>query len=209
MPGLGQGPATPAGASPDVAAEIYQRLAGPVYGQALLILGDEILAERVTRDVIVNEVARPPRPAESAAAASRRLAVSVLRRCQELAPDQVRVPGRRRPGGGVRSRSHRVRRSMEREALALVLFGGFGYRQVGQVLAIPAAEAAALLRTAMLSRAGLAGRVSRARLTRAGDGGTNHRPFGTMSVWPHTSHYCAVLTSEAGTRCRWRTCARS
>jgi hypothetical protein len=87
------------------------------------------------------------------AAASRRLAVAVLRRCQELAPDQDRIP-RRRPGGGVRSRSHRVRRSTEREALALVLFGGFEYRQVGQLLAIPAAEAAALLRTAMLSRAG-------------------------------------------------------
>lgn len=70
-----------------------------------------------------------------------------------LAPDQDRIP-RRRPGGGVRSRSHRVRRSTEREALALVLFGGFEYRQVGQLLAIPAAEAAALLRTAMLSRAG-------------------------------------------------------
>jgi hypothetical protein len=155
MHGLGQGPATSAGTSPDVAAEIYQRLAAPVYGQALLILGDEIMAERVTRDVIVDEVARPPLPAESTAAASRRLALSVLRRCRELAPDQDRVP-RRRPGDGVRSRSRRVRRSTEREALALVLFGGFEYRQVGQVLAIPAAEAAALLRTAMLSQAGLA-----------------------------------------------------
>jgi hypothetical protein len=155
MHGLGQGPATSAGTSPDLATEIYQRLAAPVYGQALLILGDEIMAERVTRDVIVEEVARPPSPAESADATSRRLALSVLRRCRKVAPDQDRAP-RRRPGGGVRSRSHRGRRSMEREALALVLFGGLEYRQVGQALAIPAAEAAALLRTAMLSRAGSA-----------------------------------------------------
>lgn len=154
MHGLGRGPATSAGTSPDVAAEIYQRLAAPVYGQALLILGDEIMAERVTRDVIVDEVARPPLPAESTAAASRRLALAVLRRCRELAPDQDRGRPRRRSGGGVRSRSRRVRRSTEREALALVLFGGLEYRQVGQVLAIPAAEAAALLRKAMLSRAG-------------------------------------------------------
>ncbi len=154
MHGLGQGPATRAGTSPDRAAEIYQRLAAPVYGQALLILGDEIVAERVTRDVIVEEVARTPLAAESADEASRRVALSVLRRCQEVALDRGRVPRRRRPGGGVRPRSQRVRRSMEREALALVLFGGFEYRQVAQALAISAAEAAALLRTAMLSQTG-------------------------------------------------------
>jgi hypothetical protein len=153
MHGLGQGPATRAGTSPDRAAEIYQRLAAPVYGQALLILGDEIVAERVTRDVIVEEVARAPLAAESANEASRRVALSVLRRCQEVALDRGRVP-RRRPGGGVRPRSQRVRRSMEREALALVLFGGFEYRQVAQALAISASEAAALLRTAMLSQTG-------------------------------------------------------
>jgi DNA-directed RNA polymerase specialized sigma24 family protein len=39
----------------------------------------------------------------------------------------------------------------EREVLGLVLFGGLEYRQAARELAIPAPEAAALLRTALIS----------------------------------------------------------
>jgi hypothetical protein len=42
---------------------------------------------------------------------------------------------------------------MEREALALVLFGGLGYRQAGREIGITAPETAALLRAALVSLA--------------------------------------------------------
>jgi hypothetical protein len=50
-----------------------------------MILGDEDLAEQVTCDVIVDECTKRPVSREVAAAASCRLAVSILRRCRELA----------------------------------------------------------------------------------------------------------------------------
>jgi hypothetical protein len=153
----------PAGVPGGLAAEIYHRHAATLYGQALLILGDEGLAEQVAGDVIVDECARPPTAQEDADEASRRLAVSVLRRCQRLRTDQARrdrLSRRRLRGGGggcVRAGSPWVVHSREREALALVLFGGLEYRQAGRELALPASETAALLRAALISLADLSG----------------------------------------------------
>jgi hypothetical protein len=58
MRGLGKAVVNPAGVSRGLAAEVYRRHAATLYGQALLILGDEGMAERVARDVIVEECAR-------------------------------------------------------------------------------------------------------------------------------------------------------
>jgi hypothetical protein len=145
----------------DRAAEIYDRYAAALYSQALLILGDKQLAEQVACDVILDELTEPAVPREDADAASR-LAVSVLRRCQALLasgswPDQA-APGRR-PGTGTARISWRdFLTSKEREVLGLVVFGGLDSRQAARQLAIPARQAAALLRAALT---GLPGRPSR------------------------------------------------
>jgi hypothetical protein len=154
MLGFGKDVVNPAGVSRGLATEVYHRHAATLYGQALLILGDEGMAEQVARDVIVDECARPPTAPQDAADASRRLAVSVLRRCQGLRADQARrdrFPRQRR--GSVRAGSPGVVHSSEREVLALVLFGGLEYREASRELAIPASEAAALLRAALISLA--------------------------------------------------------
>jgi hypothetical protein len=118
--------------------QIYQRYGPALYSQALLILGAKDLAERVAGDVIAAESTRLVVPQEGEQAATHRLAVSVLRRCRELAP-------------GPNPADSQLPLRREREALSLVLFGGLGYRQVGRELAIPAREAAVLLRTALMS----------------------------------------------------------
>jgi len=157
---LGSVPAD-GGTGRDRAAEIYDRYAAVLYSQALLILGDERMAEQVACDVILDELTGPAVPREGADAASR-MAVSVLRRCQALLasgswPDQAATC--RPPGTGTARISWRdFLTSKEREVLGLVLFGGLDSRQAARQLAIPARQAAALLRTAL---AGLPGRPSR------------------------------------------------
>ncbi|MDQ2815027.1 MAG: hypothetical protein M3Z75_25040 [Actinomycetota bacterium] len=137
-----------------MAPEIYRRHAAALYQQALLILGDESSAEQVARDVILDELTRSA-SRESADVAARRLAVSVLRRCQALTaglPPDDQIPRPRPPGTkGDRAGSPDLRCRQEREALSLVLFGGLGYREVGRELALPAPETAALLRAALIS----------------------------------------------------------
>jgi hypothetical protein len=177
---LDQATVTPAVASRAETPQIYQRYAAALYGQALLILGQKDEAEQVACDVMVDESTRLLVSREDADAASSRLAVSVLRRCRELTvasipkspapsapPDasavpealgatddripRPRPPGRLRPpGGGGQADSLALLRRPEREALSLVLFGRFGYRQVARELAIPPREAAALLRAALI-----------------------------------------------------------
>jgi hypothetical protein len=157
---LGSVPAD-GGTGRDRAAEIYDRYAAVLYSQALLILGDERMAEQVACDVILDELTGPAVPREGADAASR-MAVSVLRRCQALLasgswPDQAATY--RPPGTGTARISWRdFLTSKEREVLGLVLFGGLDSRQAARQLAIPARQAAALLRTALT---GLPGRPSR------------------------------------------------
>jgi hypothetical protein len=159
MSGLDKEALTPARASRDLAPELYRRHAASLYRQALLILDDEGSAEEIVGDVIIDELTRSPVSRESSGAASCRLAVSVLRRCQELMDNLSpadRVPRQRPPGDeGGSAGSQDCRSRKEREALSLVLFGGLGYRQVGRELAIPPTEAAALLRSALISLAGL------------------------------------------------------
>jgi hypothetical protein len=74
--GFGKEVVNPAGVSRSLAAEIYHRHAAALYGQALLILGDEDMAGQVACDVIVGECARPLAAQEDAGDASRRLAGS-------------------------------------------------------------------------------------------------------------------------------------
>ena len=64
-------------------AGLYRRYAATLYRQALQTRGDPVLAERVVRDVIVNEaaLARIPEPGENDA--RYRLTGPVLWRCQQ------------------------------------------------------------------------------------------------------------------------------
>jgi hypothetical protein len=145
--------AAPAGRAPDRDAEIYDRNVAAVYGQALLMLGNECLAGQVTWDVIVAECALPAAAPADADSTARRLAASTLRHCQELAAGQtreehavrrLRARGRVSPPGGADG---------ERALLGLVLFGSMGYREAARELAISPSQAAALLRQTLISQA--------------------------------------------------------
>ncbi len=151
MSELDQATVTPDVASRAEAPQIYQRHAAALYGQALLILGEKDQAEQVACDVMVDESARLPVSREDADAASRRLAATVLRRCGELTVGPVPKPSPPADDGdGSHADSLVLLRRLEREALSLVIFGRFGYRQVARELAIPPREAAALLRAALI-----------------------------------------------------------
>jgi hypothetical protein len=137
---------TGAAASPSRAGAVLDRHAARLYRQALLTLGDPGLAEQVVSDVVTEECLRP----DSLDGQEYRLAVSVRRRCQELATDPVcwnrlRDPLDSVPGcivaGGVSVR--------ERAALALVIFGHLGYAEAARELAISPPEMAALLQAVL------------------------------------------------------------
>lgn len=107
----------------DRAAEVYDRHAVAVYRQALLMLADEDMAGQVACDVITGECARAAAAPGDQDSASRRLAMSVLRRCQELLDSRARQDraGRRRPAR--RDAGRHSLRGSERALLGLVLFG--------------------------------------------------------------------------------------
>jgi hypothetical protein len=137
-----------AGASPSRAEAIHDRHGDRLYRQALLTLGDAGLAEQAVSDVIAGECLRTPPP--DADGEEYRLAVSVRRRCQELAADpaywnRLRDPLDGMTGciapGGVSVR--------ERAALALVIFGYLGYAEAARELAISPPEMAALLQAVL------------------------------------------------------------
>lgn len=81
-------------------ADIYDRFGVGLYRQALLTLRDAALAEHLVCDVIVDECALSPPPGRGEADARHRLAESAFRRCQRLAAEHDRSPGRP-PGAGV------------------------------------------------------------------------------------------------------------
>jgi len=136
----------------DAGADIYDRYADGLYRQALLTLGDTGLAEQVVCDVIVDECTQAPSSAGAVGDASYRLPVAAYRRCQELArgPSWHDLPPGRVSGGvagcidpcGVLSRE-------ERGVLGLVLFGGLGYVQASNEVAISQLDVAALLRAVL------------------------------------------------------------
>jgi len=130
-------------------AEIYDRHAAAVYGQALLMLADEALAGQVARDVIVAECALPAASPRVTARVSARLAVSTLRRCQELLAGRPReeraARGRHARGGSVPPGPDGRTQAL----LGLVLFGRMEYREAADELAISPSRAAALLREAL------------------------------------------------------------
>jgi hypothetical protein len=115
------------------AKDIYERHAASLYQQALVTLGDAGTARQVLADALAAECGRSE--VNDGGGIGCRLALSVYWLCQEAATR----PGACHSGPGVR----------ERGALALVLFGGLEYRYASQVLAIPPAEMAAILRTAL------------------------------------------------------------
>jgi hypothetical protein len=144
----------PGTASSSLNRDIYQRYATGLYRQAFLTLGDSALAERVVRDVIVDECALALDQGYAEGDAPGRLAESAFLRCQQLAADpswRHRLPAPRLPAdvaggadpGGLLS-------AQERGALGLVLIGGLGYERASSVLGIRPGDMAALLRTALL-----------------------------------------------------------
>jgi hypothetical protein len=142
--------AAPAGRAGDQDAEIYDRHAATVYRQALLMLGDERLARRVAREVIVAECALPPAAPRDTARVTARLAVSTMRRCQELTDGRV-TEDRPGPGRHARGRSGPHDPHVKEQALlGLVLFGGMGYREAAHELAVSPPTAAAMLRSALI-----------------------------------------------------------
>jgi hypothetical protein len=135
---------------------LYRRYAAALYGQALLILGEQDPAEQVACDVLAGESARLTLSGEDPDVVLRHLAVLVLRRCRELGSWRVqRFPATPGAVAGTSAASTlpdslRLLRHSEREALSLVIFGHLGYRQVARELAIPPQEAAALLRASLI-----------------------------------------------------------
>ena len=70
-------------------ADLYRRYAAGLYRQALLTRSDQVLAEHVVCDVIVNEAALARIAERGEDDARRRWTESVLRRCQQLAAGAV------------------------------------------------------------------------------------------------------------------------
>jgi hypothetical protein len=133
------------------AADIYDRYALTVFQQALLLLENERQAVRVALDVITDECASPTSSPDDGDRPSRRLAVSVLRRCEQLTARNDRPRHRRTPAQG-----HADSQSLdytERAVLGLVIYGGLGYREAARELAISPPLAAAALRTALITMA--------------------------------------------------------
>jgi hypothetical protein len=138
---------------------IYDRHAPGLRRQALLTLGDTGLAEHVVSDVILDECLRPALPEDHEAAAELRLGISACRRGQDLAGDTAwrsRHSGRRQTGNDLDCIAPAGLSGRERAALALVIFGGFGYVEAAHELAIATTDMAALLR-AVLSKLTAAG----------------------------------------------------
>jgi hypothetical protein len=110
-----------------------------LYRQALLTLGELGMAEQVVSDVILNECQRPALPENHEAAAELRLVISACRRRRDLAGDtawQSRHSGRRQTGNDLDCIAPAGLSGRERAALALVIFGGFGYVEAAYELAI-------------------------------------------------------------------------
>jgi hypothetical protein len=150
MPGFGKSgtvhiPVTvSSGCSRD--ADIYDRYAVGLYRQALLTLCDPALAEHVVSDVIVDECVLFPPQGRGEADASRRLAESAFRRCQQMAAGHDRIPAQA-PSAGVVDciDPGGLLSGTERGALGLVLFGGLGYVRASRVAGIHVRDMAALL----------------------------------------------------------------
>ena len=126
---------------------VYDRHAAGLYRQALLTLGDTGLAEQVVSDVILDECLRSA-PEGDTGDAALRLRISACRRCHALAGDRAwrsRHPGRRPRGGVLDCLPLSGLSGRERAALALVIFGGFGYAEAARELAIAPKDMAALL----------------------------------------------------------------
>jgi DNA-binding CsgD family transcriptional regulator len=117
------------------------------------MLGDEPLARQVACDVIAGACTWPGASSGDADDASRCLAVSVLRRCQELMAGQARQyrASRWRPARG--RAGSRDLDGRERAVLGLVTFGGLDYREAARELKISPSRAAALLRAALITLA--------------------------------------------------------
>ncbi len=70
-------------------ADLYRRYAAGLYRQALLTRGDQVLAEHILCDVIVNEAALARIAERGEDDVRHHLTESVLRRCQQLAAGAV------------------------------------------------------------------------------------------------------------------------
>jgi DNA-binding CsgD family transcriptional regulator len=158
-------------------AEIYDRHAATVYRQALLMLGDERQAGRIAREVIVAECALPPAAPRDASRVTARLAVSTMRRCQELTAGRV-AEERTGPGRHARGRLGLPDpQAREQALLGLVLFGGMGYHEAARELGISPPTAAAMLRSALI-RLGTTPQGTRAPLPAEAAGSAPRRPDG-------------------------------
>ena len=145
--------AVKAAAPRDRAAERYDRHSAALYRQALLTLGDAGLAERVVRDVILDECGRPPADGCDGDEAGRRMALSVYTRCRELTSAPAwrnEIPDGREFGSqAARIESFGLLSNEERGMLALLVFGGLEYAQASRELGTSPRETAILVRDAL------------------------------------------------------------
>ncbi len=136
---------------PEALSEVYRRNAGPVYGLAKRLLGDQALAEEVTQEVFVGFWERPERydPARGSLrafllAVAHGRAVDMLRseasrRAREQRAQAVVVDGYDLEQEVVELiANERVRQALdklpeaERTAIELAYFGGHSYRDVAR-----------------------------------------------------------------------------
>jgi hypothetical protein len=170
-------------------ADIYDRYAVGLYRQAVLTLGDPVLAERVVSDVIVDECALFPPQGRGEADARYRLAESAFRRCRQLAAGHDRGPGQP-PSAGVAGciDPGGLLNGTERGALGLVLFGDLGYVRASKVVGIRQRDMAALLHTVLrrlTTSSSAAGDGRQAMGPVAGGPGTSGGNRAAASAGPH------------------------
>jgi RNA polymerase sigma-70 factor (ECF subfamily) len=151
-------------------AEAFDHLGPAVYGAALRVVGDGVVAQDVVQDVFVELWTRPDRYDPAAGPLRTYLVVLARNRAVDLVRSELRRIARqerhhrltpRQPpqspaeevvaaegAGAVRAAIHLLPDS-QRQVVELAYFGGLTYREVAQVAGIPEGTAKSRLRLAL------------------------------------------------------------
>ncbi len=134
--------------------EIYSALSKPVYTVALRIVGERTLAEDITQDVFVKLYSSPPddsvkKPRAYIFAMTHNAAINSLKKMPRLEdiesaediPDGYSLQSAAESRLDIAAALAKLPRT-EREIVALHINGGFKFREIAQIMGIPAGTAA-------------------------------------------------------------------
>ncbi len=142
------------GGSMSAFEEIYSALSKPVYTVALRIAGERTLAEDITQEVFIRLYGSPPdssvkKPRAYIFAMTHNAAINSLKKlsqyenieCAEDIPDSRSLQSAAENRLDIAAAMEKLPRE-EREVVALHVNGGFKFREIAQIMGIPAGTAA-------------------------------------------------------------------